>query len=138
MESAFFKNVEAPTVVGDASLIALIIGLVLMVVAALIIIGGLQRIAAVAERVVPFMAIAYVVGCLVILFVHIGEIGAIFGSIFKFGFGIKAVGGAVAGCDDDAVFRQTVLSDGTIQGNLICRSLHRGRGCRNFIQKENV
>ncbi|MDD6036111.1 MAG: alanine/glycine:cation symporter family protein [Lachnospiraceae bacterium] len=97
MESAFFKNVNAPTVVGDASLIALIIGLVLMVIAALIIIGGLQRIAAVAERVVPFMAIAYVVGCLVIFFVHIGNVGAIFASIFKFAFGVKAVGGAAVG-----------------------------------------
>ena len=97
MESAFFKSVNAPTVVGDASLIALIIGLVLMVIAALIIIGGLQRIAAVAERVVPFMAIAYVVGCLVIFFVHIGSVGAIFASIFKFAFGVKAVGGAAVG-----------------------------------------
>jgi len=111
VESAFFKNVEAPTVVGEASLIALIIGLVLMVVAALIIIGGLQRIAAVAERVVPFMAIAYVVGCLVILFVNIGEIGAIFGSIFKFAFGVKAVGGAAAG-----IMIKTVIVQGCKRG----------------------
>jgi AGCS family alanine or glycine:cation symporter len=103
--------VEAPTVVGEASLIALIIGLVLMVVAALIIIGGLQRIAAVAERVVPFMAIAYVVGCLVILFVNIGEIGAIFGYIFKFAFGVKAVGGAAAG-----IAIKTVIVQGCKRG----------------------
>ena len=106
MESAFFKNVNAPTVVGDASLIALIIGLVLMVIAALIIIGGLQRIAAVAERVVPFMAIAYVVGCLVIFFVHIGSVGAIFASIFKFAFGVKAVGGAAVGITIKMVITQ--------------------------------
>lgn len=97
MESAFFSGVDAPNVFGDVSLIALIIGLVLMAVAALIIIGGLQRIAAVAERVVPFMAVAYIVGCLVVFFTHIGHIGAIFASIFRFAFGIKAVGGAVVG-----------------------------------------
>ena len=106
VESAFFKNVNAPTVVGDASLVALIIGLVLMVIAALIIIGGLQRIAAVAERVVPFMAIAYVVGCLVIFFVHIGSVGAIFASIFKFAFGVKAVGGAAVGITIKMVITQ--------------------------------
>lgn len=81
MESAFFSGVDAPNVFGDVSLIALIIGLVLMAVAALIIIGGLQRIAAVAERVVPFMAVAYIVGCLVVFFTHIGHIGVIFASI---------------------------------------------------------
>ena len=97
MESAFFSGVKAPNVVGDASLIALIIGLVLMVVAALIIIGGLQRIAAVAEKVVPFMAVAYIIGCLVVFFTHIGHVGAIFASIFRFAFGIKAVGGAAVG-----------------------------------------
>lgn len=97
MESAFFSKVKAPNVVGNASLIALIIGLVLMVVAALIIIGGLQRIAAVAEKVVPFMAVVYIVGCLVVFFAHISHVGAIFASIFRFAFGIKAVGGAVAG-----------------------------------------
>lgn len=111
VESAFFKNTEAPTIVGDASLIALIIGLVLMVVAALIIIGGLQRIASVAERVVPFMAIAYVFGCLVVFFSNIGQVGAIFASIFKFAFGIKAVGGAAAG-----IAIKTVIVQGCKRG----------------------
>lgn len=111
VESAFFKNVDAPTVVGDASLIALVIGLVLMVVAALIILGGLERIAAVAERVVPFMAIAYVVGCLAVFFMHINQVGAVFASIFKFAFGVKAVAGGVAG-----VAIKTVIVQGCKRG----------------------
>lgn len=111
VESAFFKNVDAPTVVGDASLIALVIGLVLMVVAALIILGGLERIAAVAERVVPFMAIAYVIGCLAVFFVHIDKVGAVFASIFKFAFGVKAVAGGVAG-----VAIKTVIVQGCKRG----------------------
>ncbi len=57
------------------------------------------------------MAIAYVVGCLVILFVNIGEIGAIFGSIFKFAFGVKAVGGAAAG-----IMIKTVIVQGCKRG----------------------
>lgn len=63
-----------------------------MIIAALIIIGGLQRIAAVAERVVPFMAILYVVGALIVFFTNITQVGAMFVSIFRFAFGLKGGG----------------------------------------------
>lgn len=96
MQSAFFSSVQAPTI-GGISLINILIGAALMIIAALIILGGLQRIAAVAERVVPFMAVLYVVGSLVVFFVNIDQVGAIFASIFRFAFGVKAVGGAAAG-----------------------------------------
>ena len=55
-----------------------------MIIGGLIILGGIQRIAAVAEKVVPFMAIAYIVGCLAVFFMHIDMVGDIFTSIFKF------------------------------------------------------
>lgn len=96
IQSAFFANVNAPEISG-VSIVNIITGIVLMIITALIIIGGLQRIAAVAERVVPFMAILYVVGSLIVFCVHINSIGAMFASIFKFAFGVKAVGGAAAG-----------------------------------------
>ena len=96
VQSAFFKNVEAPQVMG-VSVVSIGIGVVLMIIAGLIIIGGLQRIAAVAERIVPFMAILYVIGALVIVGYNYENLGAMFASIFKFAFGVKAVGGAVAG-----------------------------------------
>lgn len=96
MQSAFFSGVHAPKF-GDISIINIAIGIALMIVAALIIIGGIQRIAAVAERIVPFMAVLYVVGALIVAGTHIGQVGAMFASIFKFAFGIKAVGGAAVG-----------------------------------------
>ena len=96
VESAFFSNVTAPTFAG-VSVVNWIIGLVLMVIGGFIIIGGLQRIASVAERVVPFMAIAYVIGAIIIMFFHISTIGAMFASIFKFAFGAKALAGGAAG-----------------------------------------
>ncbi|MBP3414781.1 MAG: sodium:alanine symporter family protein [Clostridia bacterium] len=96
VQSAFFKNVEAPQVMG-VSVVSIGIGVVLMIIAGLIIIGGLQRIAAVAERIVPFMAILYVIGALVIVGYNYENLGAMVASIFKFAFGVKAVGGAVAG-----------------------------------------
>ena len=96
IESAFFSGVNAPTF-GGVSIVNWIIGLVLMIVGGFIILGGLKRIAAVAERVVPFMAIVYVVGALIIMCCHFSTIGAMFASIFKFAFGAKAVAGGAAG-----------------------------------------
>ena len=68
-----------------------------MIIGGAIILGGLKRIAAVAERIVPFMAIVYVIGALIIMFMHIGSLGAMFASIFKFAFGPKAIAGGAAG-----------------------------------------
>ena len=105
LESAFFKNVDLGQFAG-IPVVNLIIGVVLMILGGLIIIGGLQRIAAFAERVVPFMAIVYVIGCLVIFFGNIQNIGAIFGAIFRFAFGVKAVAGGAAGIAISQVITQ--------------------------------
>ena len=72
-------------------------GAVLLVLAALVIVGGLKRIAAVAEKLVPFMAIAYVLGALIIVLCNAGRIGAAFASIFKGAFAMQAVGGGIVG-----------------------------------------
>lgn len=95
LQSAFFKGVDLGTL-GGIPVINLIIGFALMALTALIVIGGLQRIAAFAEKVVPVMAIAYIVGALVVFFVNIKNVGTMFASIFRFAFGIKAVAGGAA------------------------------------------
>ena len=105
MEAAFFKNVSLGTL-GGIPVINIIIGVVLMILGGLIIIGGLQRIASVAERVVPFMAILYVLGALVVVFMNIQNIGAIFASIFRFAFGIEAVAGGAVGVTLSQVITQ--------------------------------
>ena len=95
MKSAFFGGVTAT--VGGMSVVSLACGIVLMILAALIVIGGLQRIATVAERVVPFMAVLYIIGSLIVFFTHISSVGAMFAAIFRFAFGSKAVAGGAAG-----------------------------------------
>ncbi len=95
MESAFFSNVD--WTVGSVNMINLIIGLVLLVLGGLIIIGGLQRIASVAERIVPFMAVAYIILGLVVVGFHYDMILPAFASIFKHAFGVKALAGGVTG-----------------------------------------
>ena len=113
LESAFFKNVSLGSFLG-MDVLSLLIGLALTVVAALIILGGLQRIAAVAERIVPFMAVLYVCGALVLFVVHIESVGAVFASIFRFAFGVKAVAGGVAGIAGIAISQ--VITQGCKRG----------------------
>ncbi len=76
---------------------AMVVGIVLAVLAALVILGGLKRIASVTEKLVPFMAILYIIGALVIFIMNIGQCGAIFSAIFKGAFGLRAVGGGIVG-----------------------------------------
>lgn len=72
-------------------------GIALLILAALVIVGGLKRIASVTEKLVPFMAIIYVIGALIIFFMNINQCGAIFSAIFKGAFGLRAVGGGIVG-----------------------------------------
>ena len=97
VQSAFFSNVEVAPLFGIIPTVPFFIGLIIMVIASLIIIGGLKRIAAFAEKVVPFMACLYILGALVIILSHIGNVGPAFLSIFKFAFGAKAIAGGAAG-----------------------------------------
>ena len=74
-----------------------IIGLIYTAITAWVIFGGGKRIAKVAGMIVPFMAIAYILLALVILFVNFGKIGEVFGLIFSSAFNMNAVYGAVFG-----------------------------------------
>lgn len=96
IESAFFANVDLGTV-GGIPVLGLIIGVALVILGGLIIIGGLQRIASFAEKVIPFMASAYILGSLTIMIVNIENIGSIFAAIFKFAFKERAVFGGTLG-----------------------------------------
>ena len=72
-------------------------GVLLMIVAALVVVGGLKRIAAVTEKLVPVMALVYVVGALALVILNAQNIGPAFASIFKGAFAMKAVGGGIVG-----------------------------------------
>jgi AGCS family alanine or glycine:cation symporter len=69
-------------------------GALMTALTALVILGGIKSIAAVCERLVPFMAIFYVGGCLIILALHAAEIPATIALIVRSAFtGQAAVGG---------------------------------------------
>ncbi len=70
-----------------------------------VILGGIKRIAHTAEMIVPIMAIAYVVGSLVILILHITAIPAALGQIFSYAFRPMAATGGFAGSAVAATIR---------------------------------
>ncbi len=73
------------------------IGAVLAALCAVIFIGGVQRIASVAEKIVPIMAVVYLLIGLVFIGFNITKIPATFGMIFKYAFNANAVIGGTFG-----------------------------------------
>jgi AGCS family alanine or glycine:cation symporter len=72
-------------------------GIALVIIASVVILGGLKRVAGVAEKLVPVMAILYIIGALVVIFAHVSAVPAVFAAIFKGAFGLKAAGGGIIG-----------------------------------------
>lgn len=74
-----------------------IIGIIVGVLTALVIFGGIKSIANVCEKLVPFMAVFYVLGCLIILGINADFILPALSTIFKFAFTPGAAAGGLAG-----------------------------------------
>ncbi|NOD36526.1 MULTISPECIES: sodium:alanine symporter family protein [unclassified Ruegeria] len=74
-----------------------ITGIVLMILTAAVILGGITRIGAVAGKLVPFMAIAYIVAGLLVLLINIGSIGSALSDVFTYAFTPWAAKGGAAG-----------------------------------------
>jgi AGCS family alanine or glycine:cation symporter len=96
----------APTV--SAALVVIALGAIIF--------GGVKRIARFAEIVVPFMALAYMLTALVILFINVDQIGAIFALIFRSAFGLDAAFGAVLGLAVEWGVKRGVYSNEAGQG----------------------
>lgn len=75
----------------------LVFGLIIAAVAAFIFLGGTQRLAAVVEKLVPFMAAVYIIGSLILIVMNITQLPAAFKMIFVGAFDPDAVMGAGAG-----------------------------------------
>ncbi|MCR5099421.1 MAG: alanine:cation symporter family protein [Lachnospiraceae bacterium] len=95
-ESTFMPDIKQDLIFGMPK-VDLVIGLVLMFTAAVIILGGFRRLAAVSEKLIPFMSILYIFGCLVIVLVNFKMIPGAIVSIFKFALGPSAMAGGAAG-----------------------------------------
>lgn len=81
----------------DYSWTVVISGLILTLCLGLVVIGGIKRIARVSEIIVPFMAIAYFLCCLLILIMNFKAIPAALLEIIQSAFGMRAVTGGAIG-----------------------------------------
>ena len=73
-----------------------VIGLIVAVISAFIFIGGIKRIASVTEKLVPIMAVLFLIGGLIVLIARIQYVPATIGMIFKFAFTPDAlIGGGI-------------------------------------------
>lgn len=73
------------------------IGVVLAILTGLVVFGGVRRIASVTQAVVPAMALIYLLLGLVIVFMHLDQLPAVFASIYTQAFGVNEVVGAAFG-----------------------------------------
>ena len=68
-----------------------IMGLIVLILSASIFIGGVKRLAKVTEKLVPIMALFFIIGCLIIFIARINYIPETFGLIFKYAFSPQAI-----------------------------------------------
>ena len=88
-----------------------IVGIVLVIICALIFIGGTQRLASVTEKLVPIMAAIFLAGGLIVLVIRIKYLPATFGMIFKYAFAPQAIIGGAFGAA-----LKTAVSQGAKRG----------------------
>ena len=98
----FMGNMVQSNSIGDAfhnafGLNRLAVGVVVAAIAAFIFLGGVQRIAAVTEKVVPIMAAFYILGCIAILVINAKALPGALAQVFVLAFEPQAMAGGIAG-----------------------------------------
>ena len=88
-----------------------VIGIVLVVICAVIFIGGISRLAAVTEKIVPIMAVVFILGGVVVLIMRIAYLPATIAMIFKYAFTPQAIIGGSFG-----IAIKTAVSQGAKRG----------------------
>lgn len=75
----------------------LIVGIIIAIIVALILLGGIKRLGSVTEKLVPFMALLYIILGLGVVLINIRNVPGVFASIFNGAFNPGAVTGGVVG-----------------------------------------
>ena len=74
-----------------------VLGIILVILTAIVLFGGIKRLGAVTEKLVPFMAVIYIVACLVVVVYYAKTLPAVFASIFEGAFSPSGVTGGAVG-----------------------------------------
>lgn len=95
--NSYNVNVSTFVLMGqEVPLSSLIVGIIVSMLIALVLFGGIKRIGKVAELLVPVMSLIYIVCALFVIVTNVGYLGTIFAMIFKGAFNAQAaIGGAV-------------------------------------------
>ena len=86
----------APGFTGQSA-VNLGLGIVLAVLAAIVLFGGVKRLGAVTEKLVPFMAVVYILACLIVIVCHASSLPTVFHDIFVGAFTPAGVTGGAVG-----------------------------------------
>jgi len=111
---AFGGNVEASSVQMFGQLVpisSIVIGAIVAIIVALVLIGGMKRIGQVTEKLVPVMAIIYIIAALIVIFSNIRFIGRAFGLVFANAFSVQAAFGGAVG-----IAFKTIVQKGVARG----------------------
>ena len=75
----------------------LVSGIILAIIVAIVVIGGVKRIGQVTSYLVPFMSIFYILCGIIVIIMRIGDIPGVLGQIFKGAFYLRSIGGGIFG-----------------------------------------
>lgn len=81
----------------QAKISSLIIGIIICIVVGMVLLGGIKRIGSVSEKLVPFMAVLYILLSLGVVFLNISTVPSVFKAIFQGAFNPAAVTGGIVG-----------------------------------------
>ena len=81
----------------DVTIATIVCTVIVTIFVAIVVVGGLSRIVSITEKVVPFMAVTYVVVCVAILIYNYKAIPVAIGEVLSGAFGLKAAGGGFLG-----------------------------------------
>lgn len=107
----FLSTISSITTLDNLHSFKLIFGITVAAIVALVVLGGIKRIANVATILVPFMVGAYFLMVLYIIITHIEDIPTVFTSIFREAFSLKAGWGALIGVALIGARRAALVND---------------------------
>lgn len=102
-----------------------VFGLILAALVSVVIIGGIQRIGAIAGTLVPAMAVIYVLGCLWVILSNLGDVPGAVATVVTEAFSPRAVEGGVVGVIVQGIRRSTFSNEAGIGSAAIAHSAAR-------------
>jgi len=112
--SGFLSAVGSVVGLGNGDVYKLLFGITVAAIVALVILGGIKRIASVASVMVPFMVGVYFLMVLYIILMNLGDVPGVFSRIFTEAFNLKAGFGALAGIAIIGARRAALVNDAGI------------------------